>query len=396
MTGIRIRLTARARLTLLYAALFTLSGAGLAALIIALAFPPATVVPKTPAVAGKPVAKAGDAAWQNAVAVKEQARRELRAELVTNAALAIGVMTVVSGGLGWLMAGRVLRPVHVVSDTARRLSEQNLDERIPVSGPHDEMRELAETFNNMLTRLESAFESQRRFSANASHELRGPMTTQRTLVEVAAAAPGASQDVQELARDLITVLRRQERTVEGLLALASGEHGTTTITAVRLDLLARNSLAGHAPEITAGDLDIEARLRPTTVPGDPTLLELLVDNLIRNAVRHNLPGGKIWVETGEHVITVRNTGEPMTSQRLLTLIEPYRRGKQDRVNDGAGVGLGLTIIDAVARAHGAQLDLSPRPGGGVQATVTHRAVIDSTGDLADRVSVALGDPPAPH
>jgi signal transduction histidine kinase len=363
-----IRLTARTRLTLLYATLFTLSGAALATLMIALAFPPALKMP--PDEKGV-VFKATDLKLQDLIAAKEQARRELLDQLVTSAALGIGVMTVASAGLGWLMAGRVLRPVHLVSDTARRLSEQNLDERIPVSGPRDELRELAETFNSMLTRLESAFESQRRFTANASHELRGPMTTQRTLVEVAAAAPGASHDLQELAQDLHKVFRQQERSVEGLLALASSEHGTTTIGPVRLDLLARDSLTGQTGEITVRNISVHTLLRPTSVQGDPTLLELLVDNLIRNAVLHNHLGGRIWVETGARTITIQNTGEPMTAQRLRTLVEPYRRGKQDRVNGDAGVGLGLTIVEAVARAHGARLDLSPRPGGGVQAVVTH-------------------------
>src|SRR5262249_53371951 len=146
-------------------------------------------------------------------------------------------------GLGWWVAGRVLRPVHVVSGTARRLSEQNLHERIPVHGPHDEMRELAETFNGMLARLQRSFDAQSHFAANASHELRGPMTTQRTLVEVAAGTEGASADLRELTDALRPVLGRQERLVDGLLALAWSEHGTATIEPVRLDELVRTAMS---------------------------------------------------------------------------------------------------------------------------------------------------------
>jgi signal transduction histidine kinase len=365
----RFRFTARTRLTVLYAVLFTACGAGLAALIIGLAFPPIVDArpPSTATITKSGAKNAGT--FEEVIGPKEQARAELRARLFTSAGLSIGVMALASAGLGWLMAGRVLRPVHTVSDTARRLSEENLDERIPVSGPRDEMRELAETFNGMLGRLESAFAAQRRFTANASHELRGPMTTQRTLVEVAAASPDASVDVRQLARDLTTVLRRQERTIEGLLALASSEHGTTSIGPVRLDALVCASLTSHADEIAARAITFDVRHTPAVVTADAALLELLVDNLVRNAIRHNQPSGRVWIVTTNDTLVIQNTGQPLTSQRLRDLVEPFRRGRQDRVGGDTGAGLGLAIVAAVARAHGAWFDLAPRPGGGVRATV---------------------------
>jgi signal transduction histidine kinase len=193
------------------------------------------------------------------------------------------------------------------------------------------------------------------------------MTTQRTLVEVAAGTPGASADLGELADALRPVLGRQERLVDGLLALAWSEHGTTTIEPVRLDALVRTSLArnDHAA------LAVETGLRPATVDGDPILLDLLVDNLIRNATRHNVDGGQIWITTYQHTLTVENTGDPITADRLAALTEPFRRGTQDRVRTSGRVdtGLGLAIVTAVTQAHRAQLTLTPRQDGGIRAEV---------------------------
>jgi signal transduction histidine kinase len=360
-------LTARLRLTLLYAGLIALSGSAVTALIIVLSFTPvrdtdpadkATLVVKLPP---KMIGEE-KRALQEAEAAKAQARVELRSRLIGGAAVGVGVLTLLSGGLGWWVAGRVLRPVHTVSDTARRLSEQNLHERIPVSGPHDEMRELAETFNGMLARLQRSFDAQSRFAANASHELRGPMTTQRALVEVAAASPDASTDLRELAGELRPVLGRQERLVDGLLALAWSENGTSTIEPVRLDLLARTSL----DRLTTG-LTVSENLRPAAVTGDPVLLDLLVDNVIRNAVQHNVAGGRVWVTTGERTLTVENTGAPVEPDRLAELVEPFRRGDRDRT--GTGTGLGLAIVMSVAETHGADVTLTPRSGGGIRLRV---------------------------
>lgn len=370
-----MKLTAQARLTLAYGALFLLSGAALAVLIITLTFPPKPAVGSHVEVKGGSVPAKAFATPPPAVkqkedevlAAKEQARRELRTRLVTVSAICLGGMTVVAVGLGWAMAGRALRPVHAVSGTARRLSQRNLHERIPVSGPRDEMRELAETFNDMLGRLERAFEAQRRFAANASHELRGPMTTQRALVDVAAASPGAGPQVKELADGLRAQLDRQQRLVEGLLALASSEHGVTEVVPVDLAGLAREHLDPAPPGV-----QVHCRLEPAVVHGDRILLDLLVGNLVRNAVQHNVHDGQVWVSTGPERLEVANTGPHIGGERLRELLEPFRRGQRDRLRS-AGVGLGLAIVAAAATAHGARLDLQPRPGGGVTATVTFPA-----------------------
>jgi signal transduction histidine kinase len=365
-----VKLTARLRLTLLYAGLIALSGTAVAALIITLSFLPVRDVDPAQKVAGMTVVKQPQKITPKeqeyaaqAEAAKAAARADLRQRLIGGAAVGVGVLTLLSGGLGWHVAGRVLRPVHTVSGTARRLSEQNLHERIPVSGPNDEMRELAETFNAMLARLQRSFDAQSRFAANASHELRGPLTTQRALVEVAAGDPAASVDLRELASSLLPVLSRQERVVDGLLALAWSEHGMSTIESVRLDTLVRTSLDRLGP----GGVTVTADLAPTPVLGDPVLLELLVDNVVRNAVRHNVPSGQLWVVTAERTLTVANTGQPVDADRLVELVEPFRRGARDRVGEGAG--LGLAIVTAVAAAHHAQVALAPRAGGGIRVRV---------------------------
>jgi signal transduction histidine kinase len=373
---LRLRLTAQARLTLAYGGLFLITGTALAILVITLTFPPAqakvpapikaSLVPKALATPPPAVAEAE----RQVLAAKQQARRELRNRMITVSAICLGGMTVVAMGLGWAMAGRALRPVHAVSGTARRLSQRNLHERIPVSGPRDEMRELAETFNDMLGRLERAFEAQRRFAANASHELRGPMTTQRTLIEVAAAAPDAGSQVKDLAEGLRRQLDRQQHLVDGLLALACSEHGVTGMAPVDLADLVRDWL-GPARAAVA----VHARLEPAVVQGDQILLDLLCGNLIRNAVQHNVQGGQVWVHTTPGRLVVENTGPQVGAERLRELLEPFRRGQRDRLRPAgpataAGAGLGLAIAEAAATAHGARLTLLPRPGGGVTATAT--------------------------
>jgi signal transduction histidine kinase len=389
------------RLTLLYAAMIALSGSAVAALIIFLSLTPldnqsAKSEPtdvKTGAAVTKKITPEDRAAANAADAVKQQARAEWRDRMITSAVIGVGALTLLSAGLGWWVAGRVLRPVHTVSNTARRLSEQNLHERIAVSGPHDEMRELAETFNGMLARLQRSFDAQSHFAANASHELRGPMTTQRTLVEVAAGTPGASADLRELADALRPVLGRQERLVDGLLALAWSEHGTSSVEQLRLDELVRTSVARTEHP------NVEATLQPTTVAGDPILLDLLVDNLIRNAARHNVDGGRIWISVEPWVLTVENTGAPITAERLDDLVEAFRSGSRDRT--GGGVGLGLAIVTAVARAHRTQLTLTPREGGGIRAEVrfTPAAAATRAGDgpprRTGRRSAAMSPSPSP-
>lgn len=367
------RITARTRLSLVYATLFALSGAVLSAVVIGTAFAPGHSATAGTRQSVSYVPKPVDPA-RLAVRAKQEARRELRERLVITAGAGVAGMTLVSAGLGWVMAGRVLRPVRAVSGAARRLSRYELHQRIPVAGPHDEMRELAETFNAMLARLEQSFAAQQRFAANASHELRGPITTMRTLVDVATparvpAVPCREHDEPvELADALRGQLDRQQRLVDGLLDLARSENGSTTIAPVRLDVLAREALVRSAPAIDRRGIVVSRALEPGRVHGDPVLLELLVDNLIRNAVDHNR-GGYLRVAGSAGRLVVENSGDEIGASRLAELREPFRRGPRDRLH-GGGTGLGLAIADAVALAHDATLTLTPRPGGGVRAELT--------------------------
>ncbi|MFD0200725.1 MULTISPECIES: HAMP domain-containing protein [Saccharothrix] len=359
-------LPARVRLTVFYGALFLASGAVLIGLILAMVFAPS---PSTRA-------SAGEGKWlvqtrvadQAAPDAKQRARDELRTRLLAASGLALGAMTVVALGSGWVMAGRVLRPIRAVSSAARRLSERDLHERIPVTGPDDELKELAETFNEMIARLERAFTAQRLFAANASHELRGPMATQRILVDVALTAPRAGADVVELATNLREVLARQERLVDGLFELASSRHGPQRRERVALDAVVEEVVGRwRAPAADAG-VDLVAERAPTSVVGDRVLVEVMVDNLVRNAVGHNHRGGLVRVRTAAGAVRVENTGPVLSAERVTELTEPFRRGGRDRTGTGAGAGLGLTIVDTIMAVHGGSLRLRAREGGGLVAT----------------------------
>jgi signal transduction histidine kinase len=366
----RPRMTARVRLTLVYSALSLVTLTAFAALLLALTFP--EIRGEQPERQPPPAARLAPIPEDDKNEVHflmNQSRQRLMDRLLAAAAGGVLVMTALSTGIGWLLAGRILRPVRTVSATARRLSERDLHERIPVTGPRDDMRELVETINSMLARLERAFLAQQAFAANASHELRGPITTLRALVEVAAADPDASPDLKELAGQLTLQMHRQQQVVDGLMALATSDHGPVRLTPVPLEQLVRRSLTTVGDDVVDRHLNVTVPAGITVVRGDEVLLQLLVDNLVRNAVRHNVDGGWIRVSIGPATITVENTGPPVAPDRLPVLTQPFRRGNDDRIGNG-GTGLGLAIAEAVARSHLAQLTLAARPAGGLSATVT--------------------------
>jgi signal transduction histidine kinase len=266
--------------------------------------------------------------------------------------------------LGWWLAGRALRPIHRITDTARRLSETNLDERIGLDGPHDELRELADTFDAMLERLDSAFDSQRRFVANASHELRTPLAIMRTQLEVARTPDelrAASGVVQQ-------VIHRSERLVDGLLVLARAD-GHLDIQPTDLADALRS--AAVSPDTDAVDVTVEAL--PSPLDGDPALLQHLARNLVDNGRRHNVPDG--WVRAscrpdgGDVVLVVTNSGPVVRADAVDALFEPFRRLAADRTAGDTGAGLGLSIVRAVARAHGGDATAAPRPEGGLRVEV---------------------------
>jgi signal transduction histidine kinase len=296
--------------------------------------------------------------------------------LLTRSGIALGIMAIISIGLGWLMAGRALRPVRTMSVRARSISEHNLDERLALEGPDDELKELGDTFDELLARLESAFDSQRQFVANASHELRTPITLERALVEVALADPGAdAETLRGTCRRVLAAGEQQERMIEALLTLARSQRGIAAREELGVDELAADALHG----VRADGVRVESDLEPARAGGDPALVERLIANLLENALRHNLPSGgwlTVWTGTHEGLPTLRvaNSGPKISDQEAEVITEPFRRLNGERT-DARGNGLGLSIVAAIANAHDAELLVVPRPEGGLEVEVRFPAVV---------------------
>lgn len=288
--------------------------------------------------------------------------------------LALGIMALLSAILGWIIAGRALRPVHTVTDAARRASESNLSERIGLSGPRDELKELADTFDAMLERLETAFSSQRRFVANASHELRTPLTLMQTSIEVTLAKPDRTPgQLEQMAADVRQAANRAEGLIEALLTLARSDAGVAHRESVDLAVIAEDALDAAAPTAKSNHLQVESDLAEAHSAGDPVLIERMVANLVDNAARHNVPGGWLRVSTGvrdDHVIVeVSNSGALVPDTLVADLFEPFRR-LAERTADADGLGLGLSIARSVAHAHSGTITARSRPEGGLHVSVT--------------------------
>ncbi|MBF9131524.1 HAMP domain-containing histidine kinase [Plantactinospora sp. S1510] len=306
----------------------------------------------------------------------ERIRESTLEAMLIQGGVALVVIIALAVGLGWLIAGRMLRPLHRVTDTARRIAQapaadRRLDERIALDGPHDEIRVLADTFDVMLERLDSSFDGQRRFIANASHELRTPLTLNRALLEVAVYRRTASEEVRQLGETLLEINRRHERLIDGLLVLARSERQLVDRSFVDLADLAQYVVFHQAPhELT---IDIEAAEAPTI--GNSVLLERLVRNLVENAVHYNVKDGWVSLRTytdqdGSAVLEVTNTGPDVPPFEVPSLFEPFHRSEGVRAADGPpGSGLGLSIVRAVAHAHDGTASAEPRGEGGLIVTI---------------------------
>lgn len=375
--------TIRLRLTLLYTALFLTSGLVLVAVVLYVVFRKPILVtfvvhPLPPIVSGPALAPppvphpaAASPTWHTV--------RVAAAESVA----VLAAMAAVSAGSGWFVAGRVLSPLRTMTAKTRLISERNLHERLALIGPRDEMTELADTVDGLLARLESAFQAQRRFIANASHELRTPLTMMRTSVDVAVGKPNRSGDVDVLAGKLREGLGAADRLLEGLLLLARAQNtGSAEGGAVSLSDLASAALRSRAGAVAEKDLTVTCSLEPVTVPGNPTLLASLVDNLVDNAIRHNEVGGWIRIALGSGdsggssesggsraALTVENGGAVLAQDGVDRLGQPFERLGAERAGR-PGSGLGLSIAAAIASAHRGSLVLTARPEGGMRAEVT--------------------------
>src|SRR5262249_25578464 len=289
-------------------------------------------------------------------------------QLLTESGIALGIMTVVSIGLGWLVAGRVLRKLSTITAAARSISASSLHARLALAGPDDELKELGDTFDGLLARLEAAFGAQRQFVANASHELRTPLARQRTLIEVALADPEPSvAALQDVCTRLLATGEQQERLIEALLTLARGQRGLDRREPIDLAAIAGEVLEARRPEAELRGLTVDAALQPAPTLGDARLTERLVANLVDNALRHNVAHGTIGVtagvRAGHAVLSVRNTGPAVPPDQVPRLFQAFQRGGAGRTGTRDGQGLGLSIGAAIAEAHGAWLRASALPGG---------------------------------
>ncbi|MGW7520724.1 sensor histidine kinase [Streptomyces sp. NPDC054796] len=374
-----IRWSARLRLTLLYGTLFVLSGAALLAVTYFL-------VARSPASKGTKIKTYGKQSGLSDVqpdlkthlsrVVSEQHEAELRA-LLTESGIALAVMTAVSVGLGWLVAGRVLRPVSLMADKARRISEQNLHERLAVTGPADELKDLGDTFDGLLARLDTAFEAQKRFVANASHELRTPLTLQRAMIEVELSAPDAdAESLRAVCERVLAAGESQERLIEALLTLASSQRGLDRREAFDLAEVVGDVLLDRWQPEREARLKLDSSLSPAYTMGDSRLVERLATNLVENALRYTPEGGWIRVSTGLEadwpVLRVSNSGPKIPHEKIPVLFQPFQR-LESRSGSSDGHGLGLSIVAAVATAHGAETSAVSGPEGGLSITVVFPA-----------------------
>jgi signal transduction histidine kinase len=293
----------------------------------------------------------------------------------TATAIGLVVLTVLALLVGWWVAGRFLRPLRTITAKAREISATNLNRRLGLAGRKDEYGELAETLDDLFGRLGAAFESQRRFVANASHELRTPLTAERALLQVALADPSADpEDLRRACAEVLALGRQQERLIDALLTLASSEQGVERRLPFDLGALATEAVDARRDGAAADGFRLTATVGAAPVVGDPNLVGSLVANLLDNALRHNVPGGRIEVAVGGNMLSVGNDGPVVPAEEIDGLFEPFRQLSGDRLGNQGGHGLGLAIVRAIADAHGAALTAVPRPAGGLDITVTFAAI----------------------
>jgi signal transduction histidine kinase len=374
--------TVRMRLTALYGALFVVSGAVLLAIAsgVVVSSSRVSVTAANQAVPSTALAQAQARIHQlqdQLATAESKIHSGVSHDLLVGSAIALGIMTVVSLVVGWLVAGRVLRPLRRMTVATRRISADSLHERLAVAGPGDELKDLADTIDGLLERLEGAFAAQRRFVANASHELRTPLATMRASVDVAVAKPEpVPAQTIALADRLRGELDRVDGLLDGFLALARAQHGELPgQAALSLEYLTAAALAVRAGPIAARHLTVHHATGQdgTWVTGSQALLSRMVDNVLDNAIGHNRDGGWISVTTGAdgHLarLVVETGGDVLDADQVAQLAQPFRRLGADRTGSDHGSGLGLSIVEAIATAHGGTLGLRARPGGGLRVAI---------------------------
>ncbi|WP_370374999.1 sensor histidine kinase [Streptomyces laculatispora] len=381
-----LRPTIRIRLTLLYGGMFLIAGILLLSIIYMLAAQALHVGSELPFkivdghVSSKVCNLLGEGRSPDSVnaamnsCVNHQ-RQQALDTLLNRSLLALVGLSIIAFAFGYAMAGRVLSPLGRITRIARRVAGTDLSRRIELDGPDDELKELADTFDDMLDRLERAFTAQQRFVGNASHELRTPLAINRTLLEVHLSDPQAPPELKQLGKTLLATNERSEQLVEGLLLLARSDNQIVERKPVDLAEVASRALDQTRGEAEAKGVELRDELAPAVVQGNGVLLERIALNLVQNAVRYNVPDGG-WVEVttellpGQALLVVSNTGPVVPGYEIDNLFEPFRRLRTERTGSDKGVGLGLSIARSVARAHGGRIIAEPREGGGLVMRVS--------------------------
>ena len=414
------RRTARLRLTALYGGLFLACGAILLAVSYMLVeqaiapggqinksgLPPSGITVSTASGALSksqlPAGQLPDLSGLEVALGKEIAASDLRQVLI-DAPIALAIVTVVALVLGWLVAGRVLRPLAVITAAARRISISSLHQRLALRGPDDELRALGDTLDELFERLETSFHAQRNFVANASHELRTPLTRERAMLQVALDDPGTTaEDWRDVAAEVLASNAEQESLLDALLTLASSQVGLGEREPVDLAAVTGEILLAARPASARLGLSVVAVTSPAPLLGDRLLAGRLVANLVGNAVRHNVAGGAVEVSTGirdgRAVLAVTNTGPAVPAEAVGRLFHPFSRLDGRQVRHDSGHGLGLSIVDAIAAAHGAAITARARTGGGLSIEVTFPAIPDQAPLAAAAASApaASRGGPLPH
>ncbi|MEU8552196.1 HAMP domain-containing sensor histidine kinase [Streptomyces roseoverticillatus] len=378
-----LRPTIRIRLTLLYGGMFLMAGVLLLTIIYLLAADALTQGNQLPfrilnanvetsaSCHSLPQGSATNSdTFMNGLRLCMEHQRAMALDgLLKRSLLALLGLAVIAFAFGYAMAGRVLSPLGKMTRTARRVAATDLSRRIELGGPEDELKELSDTFDEMLDRLERAFTAQQRFVANASHELRTPLAINRTLLEVTLSDPGAPPELQQLGKTLLATNERSEQLVEGLLLLARSDNEIVDRKPVDLAEVASRALDQTRSEAQGKGVELRGTRQPAVVQGNGVLLERIALNLVQNAVRYNVPDGWVEVTTeaqpGQAVLVVENTGPVVPAYELDNIFEPFRRLRTERTGSDKGVGLGLSIVRSVARAHGGRITAEPREGGGL-------------------------------
>ena len=364
--------TIRLRLTVLYGVVSVLSAAVLLAITIMLAD---GLTPRTTPVPGQAATTSGQQALAQALARIAQLQAQLRQvdplhQLLVAAAAALAIMAGASIALGWVVAGRALRPLRAITTATQQISEEDLHRRLAMPGPRDELTNLADTIDGLLARLQAAFEGQQNFVANASHELRTPLAASRTILEVALADPAASAAaLRSACQDVLIEERHQERLIDALLTLARSQRGLDRRKPLDLGAITTDILRTREPDAASRDVTVSASIASAPVLGDDGLLRQLAANLIDNALRHNVPHGTLSIhvtsDRDHSTLKVANTGPVIAQDEIGRLLQPFQRLSSRRPADDDGLGLGLPIVAAITRAHHATLLVSPGDCGGL-------------------------------